>query len=235
LSEESHSSNSTFSDAHGKVKDKPEDVEKYADMILERIQEMARATAEEHGKKDYEDAVERLVELGMDIKQKLEPFAPRGVGCTGLDLLQYAIQDDIEDWDDHDFRIFTEYYACAMLGLVKQVEDNDDVQWVITQSRAMEIIDYARRAEQLMGAPRKSHAPRSKGSHHADAETSEVLKQDDDEEHATPTKLLPISIFQHDVEAARKREHEQLHWETASTGSVAREIDDVKDLPFYPR
>lgn len=221
----------SFTDIHSKVKGSPADVEKYADVILERIRELARATAVEHEELEHDDAVDKLTALSMDVKHKLEPFAPRGVGCTGLDLLQYAIQDDIEDWDDNDFRIFAEYYACAMLGLVKQVEDNDEVQWVITQSRAMEIIDFARRAEQLIGAPPIKHAPHSKKGH---GEEAEATKSESEPEEA-PAKLLPVSIFQHDAETARARDHEQLHWETDSTGSVAREIDDVTALSFYPR
>lgn len=218
----------TFTDIYDATKEDPGKMGKYGGFILSRVKKLASDSLELIGTKNPSDDVEKLRMLAMEIKERLSPFAPNGIGCTGLDLLQYAVQDDISYWSKDDYKIFAEYYACGVLGITKDIDEDGKVEWVLTQARAEQIVDFARRAEQF-GVGKDINTVEKKKST-ANSDNTEKDNQDKDDSEDSNIKLLSLSMIDSDTKDVgdltyQERQVEQ--WENDSNSSASREVDDV--------
>ena len=216
----------TFTDIYDATKEDPGKMGKYGGYILSRVKKLASDSIELIDTKNPFDDVEKLRMLAMDIKERLSPFAPNGIGCTGLDLLQYAVQDDISYWSKEDYKIFAEYYACGVLGITKDIDEDGKVEWVLTQARAEQIVDFARRAEQFGVGKNINTAEKKKST----VDSVDTENQDKDDSEDSNIKLLSLSMIDSDtkdVDDLTYQERQVEEWENDSNSSTNREVDDV--------
>ena len=220
----------TFAQMQKQAAADPASLDKHAGTVLRRVEAMARACAREVANERHRDKVAHVGAVAAEVALRFEAFAPTAAGCTGMDMLQMAVEADLEAWKDKDVEAFALQYACALLGMVHSAGRRGGLEWVVTRTTLASVVDYARRAEQF-AAPGGTLAPPGAGSDAGSDAGPDAAGGKGDE--VWPMAIAPFLGINESANLAR--EHEVDLIETASFASVELEVDDVWTLAFAPR